>query len=118
MKLATRPFYVPPAWRNKDATTAGAANFYREVVGSACRTCHVALGANFDWDSTILTPARASTHVCGGTQDLALNASMPNALISTDRVADRVKADATLAALMNSFLGCSTPLPDPVYSRR
>ncbi|MEO8280893.1 MAG: hypothetical protein ABI564_14440, partial [Ideonella sp.] len=110
--------YVPPAWREQEAKTAGAARFYREVVGSSCRTCHVSLGPNFDWDSTILTPARASTHVCGGTADLALNASMPNALISTDRVSARVNADSALAALMTSYLGCSKPLPDPVYSRR
>ncbi len=110
--------YVPKVWRDEDAINPGAARFYREVVGSSCRTCHVSLGANFDWDTTLLTPSRASAHVCGGTADLAINASMPNALISTDRVAERVQADPALAALMTKYLGCSTPLPDPVYSRR
>jgi hypothetical protein len=112
--------YVPPAWLNADAVpaTAGAALFYREVVGSACRTCHVSLGPRFDWDSIVLNPGRARNHVCGGTADLAVNASMPNALISRDRVLERVNANAELKTLMTRFLGCAAPLPDPAYARR
>ncbi|MGH8796710.1 MAG: hypothetical protein ACREXI_06615 [Caldimonas sp.] len=112
--------YVPDAWRAADAVpaTAGAARFYHEVVGSSCRTCHASLGPTFDWDTTVLTPSRAQNHVCGGSADLAINASMPNALISRDRVAERVAADPTLAALMRTFLGCDVPLPDPVYPQR
>ncbi len=112
--------YVPDVWRAADAQpqTAGAARFYRDVVGSSCRTCHVSLGPRFDWDSILLTPLRASPHVCGGTADIAINASMPNALISRDRVAQRVRADPQLAALMTTFLGCDTPRPDPVYPKR
>ena len=110
--------YVPPAWTVADITTPGAAHFYREVVGSSCRTCHVSLGPNFNWDATVLTPARAAAHVCGGSADVAINASMPNALVSRDRVSERVKADPALAALMTTFLGCSSPLPDPVYPKR
>ena len=109
---------VPPAWTAAEATTPGASMFYREVVGSSCRTCHASLGPTFNWDTTVLTPDRARAHVCGGSADIAVNASMPNALISRDRVAERVRADATLAALMTTFLGCSTPLPDPVYPKR
>ena len=50
--------YVPPIWQLADAqpATAGAARFYKEVVGISCRTCHVSLGAQFDWDDIILTP--------------------------------------------------------------
>jgi cytochrome c5 len=112
--------YVPDAWRIADGqpATAGAARFYREVVGASCRTCHASLGPTFDWDATVLTPARASTHVCGGTADLANNASMPNALISRDRVEQRVQADPALAGLMRTFLGCDAPLPDPAYPKR
>ncbi len=112
--------YVPPAWQAADSqpATAGAARFYREVVGVSCRTCHSALGSRFDWDSLVLSPARAAAHVCGGTADLAVNASMPNALMTRDRVAQKVQADPALAALMTTFLGCSEPLPDPVYARR
>ncbi|MEO8081354.1 MAG: hypothetical protein ABI641_12545 [Caldimonas sp.] len=112
--------YVPQPWRDADAApaTAGAARVYHEVIGTSCRTCHVSLGDKFDWDSIVLTPARASTQVCGGTPDLALNASMPNALISSDLLNDRVRSDAGLAALMTQFLGCSAPLPDPVYAKR
>lgn len=110
--------YVPPAWLAAETTTPGAAHFYREVIGSACRTCHASLGATFNWDAIVLTPTRASAHVCGGSADVAINASMPNALISRDRVSERVRADPTLAALMTTFLGCSTPQPDPVYPKR
>jgi hypothetical protein len=112
--------YVPPKWLEADADPAGAgaARFYREVVGASCRTCHVSLGPTFDWDAVVLSPVRAAAHVCGGSADIAINASMPNALVSRDRVAERVRADPALAALMTKFLGCATPLPDPVYPAR
>jgi len=112
--------YVAPAWRAIDnvPATQGAARFYRDVIGISCRTCHVSLGAKFDWESIILTPARASTQFCGGTSELALNASMPNALISYDRLYDRIRSDAALAALVNQYLGCTSPKPDPAYAKR
>jgi hypothetical protein len=112
--------YVPPIWQLADAqpATAGAARFYKEVVGISCRTCHVSLGASFDWDDIILTPARASVNFCGGTANVAINASMPNALISRDRLFEKIESDASLAALVEKFLGCSAPLPDPVYAKR
>lgn len=112
--------YVAPAWAAAEAVpaTRGAARFYREVIGISCRTCHVSLGANFDWDSVVLTPARASTHFCGGTPELALNASMPNALVSSDRLFDGIRSDAALAALVTQYLGCAAPRPDPAYARR
>lgn len=110
--------YVAPAWQAADAQTPGAARFYREVVGASCRTCHVSMGPRFDWDSIVLSPTRAAAHVCGGTADLYANASMPNALVSRDRVAERVAADPALASLMTTFLGCSAPLPDPAYPKR
>ncbi len=120
--------YLPPAWRAAELSTPGAAKLYREVVGTSCRTCHAALGSAFDWD--LLLPAMLpatpqqqpsgvlTAHVCGGTRDLAVNASMPNALISRDRIAERTRADATLAGLRRQLLGCDTPLPDPAYPQR
>ncbi len=114
--------YVPGAWRvdESQVATAGAARFYREVIGASCRTCHTSLGANFDWDALgpLAMKGRAETHVCGGTADLALNATMPNALVSRDRVAEHLKADPALAALMRTFLGCDAPRPDPAYPKR
>ncbi len=114
--------FLPPSWRVDESQPqfAGAARFYREVVGASCRTCHTALGSNFDWDALgpLALRGRAETHVCGGTADIALNASMPNALISRDRVAEKLRVDPSLAALMRTFLGCDAPRPDPVYPKR
>ena len=112
--------FVPPVWQLADAqpATAGAARFYKEVIGISCRTCHVSLGAKFDWDGIVLDPSRASTNFCGGTANIAINATMPNALISRDRLFEKIESDASLAALVEKFLGCSAPLPDPVYDKR
>jgi len=109
--------YVPPAWQQA-ASQPQATNFYREVVATSCRTCHASLAPTYDWNATVLTPGRAQTHFCGGTADLASNASMPNALISRDRLMQRAQADADLQGLLQSFLGCSAPSPDPVFPRR
>ncbi|MBC7730167.1 MAG: hypothetical protein H7242_21680, partial [Microbacteriaceae bacterium] len=114
--------YVPPSWRvdETQVATAGASRFYREIIGSSCRTCHTALGTTFDWDALgpVLMRGRAETHVCGGTADLALNATMPNALVSRNKVAEHIQADPALAALMRTFLGCDAPRPDPAYPKR
>lgn len=118
--------YVPQRWR--DAETAGqtgAATFYREVIGGVCRTCHVAMGSfRFDWDANVGVVTNpdpgglANQHFCGGRSDVAINASMPNALISRDRLADRIAVDPALAALMQKFLGCVTPSADPAYAKK
>lgn len=114
--------YVPPAWVSYDTVKPGAARFYREVVGTSCRTCHAAMQDNFDWDSgagqPILLSRVALPHVCGGQADLYANASMPNALMSLDKLHTRIQADPSLATLVKDFLGCTTPAPDPVYPRR
>ncbi|MBQ5963905.1 hypothetical protein [Massilia sp. ZL223] len=114
--------YLPPAWRvdETQSATAGASKFYHEVIGTSCRTCHTALGDNFDWDKRgpLAMRSLSATHVCGGTHDLARNASMPNALVTRNNMAARVKADPALAGLMRTFFGCDTPLPDPVYPKR
>lgn len=118
-----REDYVPPAWTALDAVRPGAALLYREVVGSSCRTCHVAF-KGFDWDSSPSSivvrgsMGERKDHVCGGSADLNVNASMPNALISRDRVLERVQADPALATLMREFFGCTTRLPDPAHDRR
>jgi cytochrome c5 len=114
--------YVPPSWLAADSqpATAGAARLYREVVGASCRTCHVAMGSAFNWDDAprLLNNGQLQSHVCGGTEDLAVNASMPNALVSRDRVAERVRSDPAVAALMTKFFGCDAPKPDPAYPKR
>lgn len=121
--------YVPQAWRDAEAGTGGAPAkpgamvLYKEVIGRTCRTCHASLGSfRFDWDANVGVVTNPSgvahAHFCGGTSDLAVNASMPNALISRDRLADRISTDPTLAALVQTYLGCTTPLADPAYAKR
>jgi hypothetical protein len=124
-RIALDKEYVPDEWKALDASKPGAAKFYREVVGGVCRTCHIALGSQrFDWDVspsvrfTGLPGSTVRSHFCGGSADVAVNASMPNALISRDRLADRMKADPELASLMQTFLGCVTPEADPAYAKR
>jgi mono/diheme cytochrome c family protein len=121
--------YVPPAWdfdpatKGISATRADAARFYREVVGTSCRTCHAAMRDAYDWDSgngtfPWLTNYRGSARICGGSPDVHINATMPNALISRDRLQDRLREDPTLAALVQKFLGCTEPAADPLYPKR
>jgi hypothetical protein len=115
--------YVPAAWTTLETTRPGAARLYRDVVGSSCRTCHAAF-KGFDWDSnptSIVVQGslgESKPHVCGGSRDLIVNASMPNALISRDRAFERIQSDPSLAVLMQEFFGCTTRLPDPAYDRR
>lgn len=124
--------YVPEPWLQAEAGTgagfttpqAGAGKLYREVVGGVCRTCHAGMGADnarFDWDSNVVGLLGSTTtrnHFCGGSADLVVNASMPNALASRNRLTDRLNADVELAELMRRYFGCVTPLPDPAYPSR
>ena len=110
--------YVPPAWAAEETAHPGAAKFYKSVIAISCRTCHASLGQPFDWDSVVLTPSRASQQFCGGTADLAVNASMPQALISSDHLFEKINGDTALAGLVSHYLGCSAPLADPAYARR
>jgi mono/diheme cytochrome c family protein len=114
--------FVPEQWRAAEtqAATAGAARFYREVIATSCRTCHTALGGRFDWDAAgpLLLRTVGEGHACGGTADLAKNASMPNALVTRNNMSERIRVDPGLAALMRTFLGCDAPRPDPAYPQR
>lgn len=112
--------YVPPAWQQQESSAPGAARLYREVVGASCRTCHVAFGtgnANLDWDSRI---PYGGSHLCGGGADLARNRSMPNALVTMDRVVEKLRADPELAKVSGDIFGCdiTRPAGDPVFDTR
>jgi hypothetical protein len=111
--------YLPPNWQTAATSQPQAAKFYHEVVATSCRTCHASLvSPRYDWNTTVLSKGIAFKHFCGSSPDLATNASMPNALISRDRLMQRAQADTELQDMLNSFLGCATPLPDPVFPRR
>jgi hypothetical protein len=116
--------YTPSVWHQAGVTTPGADAFYREVVGTSCRTCHAAMRDRFDWDTAAadgtpkLLSFKNSTKVCGGGADLATNASMPNALVSHDRLLAQARSNPNVAQLMRTFLGCDAPAADPVYGKR
>ncbi|MFT3734485.1 MAG: hypothetical protein QM776_05630 [Rhodocyclaceae bacterium] len=121
--------YVPTAWSTFNpasvgisATSADAAKFYHEVVGTSCRTCHVVMPDAYDWDAGTgtqpkLVPYKGTSHICGNTANLYNNGIMPNALMSLDRLRLKIESDAALADLMTKFLGCTQAAPDPVYPR-
>jgi hypothetical protein len=120
--------FVPPRQGNPTHPwdeSADKAQFYRDVVGRSCRTCHTALGPTFNWDANpdrfTGTDATVARHVCGGTSILAQNASMPNALSSLDRLLDTTTLAPAAAQefrdRMARYLGCSAASPDPVFPR-
>ncbi|GAB1434039.1 hypothetical protein MASR2M32_02470 [Sphaerotilus sulfidivorans] len=113
--------YVPPAWIAHARSVPGADRLYREVIGVSCRTCHVAFASasgRFDWDRTM--PSGYRSHLCGGGADLAVNRSMPNALVTLDRVIEQLDADAELRRVSQQVFGCdiTKPAPDPVFDTR
>lgn len=122
--------YVPTAWATAEAAKPGSSRLYKEVIGQSCRTCHASLSSRFDWDSTGPNGTIAAVRdasgallssnplICGGGADLATNGAMPNALITRDRIGEKIKADAGLSEIMTRILGCTSPAPDPVYPRR
>lgn len=115
--------YVPDVWRQaaNQPGGQGAETFYREVIATSCRTCHVAMKDSANWDLNLPRALNSDTpvaHVCGGTADVSVNASMPNALVSYDRLLERTRDDPALAQLLRTFLGCDAPADDPVYPKR
>jgi mono/diheme cytochrome c family protein len=116
--------FVPgdPATTTGWRETPEKAAFYREVIGTSCRTCHTALGPFFDWDSKFdrfnRNDPTVQRHVCGGQADLMTNASMPNALASLNRLLVDHPPGSALRQRMNDYLGCTAPAEDPVYPRR
>ena len=119
--------YVPQAWMDLKAEAGGgysdADEFYRQVVGSSCRTCHTSLGAKYNWDADVGNfrdggSLKLKKRFCGGDFEIAINASMPNALITHDRLFERARSEPALATLISKYLGCSAPAPDPVYPQR
>jgi hypothetical protein len=88
--------YIPPSWL---ATGDGnALNFYGIVVARSCRTCHVALREEYNFDHySNIAPAYSQTAVfgdvgydlginmCGGSAQFARDHMMPNSLITFNR---------------------------------
>ena len=91
--------YVPPAWQLADAQPATAGRgpaSTSEVVGSSCRTCHVVARrrSSTGTTSSLSSGARPDASSAAARADVAVNASMPNALISRDRLFERIESDA------------------------
>ena len=75
--------YVPPTWK---AAGGEAVRLYNDVVKHSCRTCHVAMRSNLDFDTlNNLRPYLGTSLVCGGGPDLNNNHAMPNAAVTFNR---------------------------------
>lgn len=75
--------YVPPDWT---AAGAEAVGLYNNVVKHSCRTCHVAMRRNLDFDIfNNLRPYLGTTLICGGGNDLNNHHAMPNAAVTFNR---------------------------------
>ncbi|HYD61910.1 MAG TPA: hypothetical protein VEC35_16210 [Noviherbaspirillum sp.] len=75
--------FVPPSW-----TAAGdeAVRLYNNVVKHSCRTCHVAMRSNLDFDTfNNIRPWLGTSLICGGGPDLNNNHAMPNAAVTFNR---------------------------------
>lgn len=117
--------YIPSGWRPTGALAAASAdsatapNFYRQVIARSCRTCHVAL-PNRDWDTT--RPPVGGAHVCGGTEELSLNAKMANSKVTFDQFWLTAQQVPSFRALLGTHLGCGpagigvfAPFQDPAF---
>lgn len=75
--------YVPASWQ---AGTPGDIDFYKRVIASNCRTCHVAMDPQFNFDDYATFRAQNWKYeaVCDG-PSLQRAHSMPNALVTFNR---------------------------------
>ena len=79
--------YSPASWggNNAPAGTPDHSDAYVEVVGKACRTCHVALGENLNWDDKSKLDAFSTSlpyYLCDASSD------MPHAKITMGNLAN------------------------------
>jgi|GEM_PF-821982 len=88
--------YLPPSWSS--AVEPNAADYYRKVLARSCRTCHVAMIENYNFDhyNNISTNTTnfvfpdvgfdVGINVCGGSQSIRRDHMMPNSLITFNRI--------------------------------
>jgi hypothetical protein len=111
--------YVPPSWLATGDNTA--IDFYLSVSARTCRTCHVALREeyNFDHYSNIAPPFSQTTvfgdvgfdmgiNVCGGSAQFARDHMMPNSLITFNRFWLTSGTGADLPLTLQDFYGSDT----------
>jgi hypothetical protein len=88
--------YLPPSWSS--AVEPNAADYYRKVLARSCRTCHVAMIENYNFDhydniGTLTTNAvfpdvgfDVGINICGGSHSIRRDHMMPNSLITFNRL--------------------------------
>jgi hypothetical protein len=104
--------YVPSNWiANVDSNGLDPAEIYSKVEAPYCRSCHVALATDVEDTGTDL--GRIQRHICGGSQHIAFNHSMPNSLVTFNRM----WADPDAVDVINRWVGLgncgNAPFPDP-----
>jgi hypothetical protein len=96
--LPLNQVYMPPTWAaasNLDGTGV-TADFYVHFLARSCRSCHVALREEYNFDhyanATTANNLLASPssdirwNICGGSTDLYRNYMMPNSLVTFNRL--------------------------------
>ena len=112
--------YLPPSWQAAAALdpSGTTASFYVDVLARSCRSCHVALRGEYNFDNEAnadpngfndLLPASAfdiSVNVCGGDLYLWRDYMMPNSLVTYNKM--------WLTYLNTATFLDGTPVPDQI----
>lgn len=106
--------YVPPSY----ATTATDTAYYRNVIKPYCRTCHVAYGGSFNSeDKDTFYDGHLFGNICGGDDQPYRDNSMPNSLVTYDRMATLGGTEAFMEYF--NFPGfdkeCNPPTPSEIW---
>jgi hypothetical protein len=112
--------YLPLSWQGKGAT---AASFYRNVLARSCRSCHVAMIEDYNFDHyQNIAPGSSNSrfadvgfdvgiNVCGGSNQIVRDHMMPNSLVTFNRLWLTYHNTAGLPnqpTIMTNFYGADT----------
>ena len=115
--------YLPASWQGRGQL---AADFYRKVIATSCRGCHVNMPEGFNWDhypnvnqtvyrSTDLDAFYASIGDCDPANPLFRMHSMPNSAVTFNRFWNTKGTANDLPKLLDDFLASEAgPGRDPV----
>ena len=106
------PNYLPASWQGRGQL---AADFYRKVIATSCRGCHVNMAEGFNWDhfdnldqtvyrSTDLDAFFASVGDCDPANPLFRMHSMPNSAVTFNRFWKTAGTAEDLPKLFDQYL--------------